>query len=120
AWCYELERMAMLVVRMRTGRRRRAAMVDIAAAVAYRYYGRMRRGRVSEAESDARESAKIYRQLDTHHAMLASLLAEPLIARGAFADAEQVMVSLLPTVDPAQAQFLLFLDTRARLRLAQG
>jgi DNA-binding CsgD family transcriptional regulator len=64
---------------------------------------------------------QIYADLDdAHHAMESAFLLDPLIARGALAEAEQLLAAAPPHRDDDQVVYLALLDARARLRTAQG
>ena len=121
AWCDEHERREPFLDAVIERARERGALLNMAGAAASRSHGRMRQGRVAEAEADARLAMQIYLDLDdAHHAMETAFLLDPLIARGALAEAEQLLAAAPPHRDDDQVVYLALLDARARLRIAQG
>jgi DNA-binding CsgD family transcriptional regulator len=101
--------------------RERGATLDVALAVGWRSYGRMRLGRVADAAADALLATQIYEDLDdSHRALVTGLRLDPLLARGALAEADRLLVESPPHDDEDQIVYLMFLDARARLRIAQG
>ncbi len=98
----------------------RGAMLDVALATAWRSYGRMRQGRVADAEADARAALALYADLDNaHHAMVSAFLLDALLARGAYDNAQALLDESPPHRDDDQIVYLALLDGRARLRIAQ-
>lgn len=121
AWCDAHRRREAFLDAVIERARERSAMLDVALAAASRSYGRMRQGRVADAEADARLAMQIYVDLDdAHHAMVIAFQLDPLLARGALHEADQLLVASPPHRDDDQVVYLVFLDARARLRIAQG
>ena len=121
AWCDAHEQREPFLDDVIERARERGAMLNVAGAAASRSHGRMRQGRVADAEADARLAMQIYLDLDdAHHAMESAFLLDPLIARGALAEADQLLAAAPPHRDDDQVVYLALLDARARLRIAQG
>jgi len=121
AWCDAHERREPFLDALLERARERGALLDVASVAASRSHGRMRQGRVAEAEADARLARQIYLDLDdAHHAMVSAFELDPLIARGALAEAERLLADAPPDRDDDQVVYLALLDARARLRTAQG
>lgn len=121
AWCDAHTRREPFLDAVIERARERGAMLDVALAAASRSHGRMRQGRVAEAEADARLAHQIYVDLDdAHHAMVSAFQLDPLVARGAFDEADALLAAAPPHRDDDQVVYLALLDARARLRIAQG
>jgi DNA-binding CsgD family transcriptional regulator len=121
AWCDAHERREPFLDAVVERARERGAMLDLALAAASRSHGRMRQGRVADADEDARLARQIYVDLDdAHHAMVSAFQLDPLVARGALAEADALLVAAPPHRDDDQVVYLALLDARARLRIAQG
>jgi DNA-binding CsgD family transcriptional regulator/tetratricopeptide (TPR) repeat protein len=121
AWCDEHERREPFLDDVIERASARGAMLNVAGAAASRSYGRMRQGRVADAEADARLARHIYLDLDNaHHAMVSAFELDPIIARGALAEADHLLAAAPPHRDDDQVVYLALLDARARLRTAQG
>jgi len=121
AWCEAYTRRDAFLDAVIERGRGRGATLDVALAVGWRSYGRMRQGLVAEAEADAALATQIYEDLDdTHRALVTGLRLDPLLARGALAEAEALLEGSPPHTDEDQVVYLMFLDARSRLRIAQG
>jgi DNA-binding CsgD family transcriptional regulator len=121
AWCDEYPRRDAFLDSVIDRGRERGATLDVALAVGWRSYGRMRQGRVPEAEADAIRATEIYEDLDdAHRALVTGLRLDPLLARGELTAADRLLGSSTPHSDDDQIVYLMFLDARARLRMAQG
>jgi DNA-binding CsgD family transcriptional regulator len=121
AWCDAHERREPFLDAVIERARERGAMLDVALAAASRSLGRMRQGRVADAEADARLAMQIYVDLDdAHHAMVSAFQIDPLVARGALDEADRLLAAAPPHRDDDQVVYLALLDARARLRIAQG
>jgi len=121
AWCDAHARRDAFLDAVIARASERGAMLDVALATAWRSYGRMRQGKVADAEDDARFALALYVDLDdAHHAMVSAFLLDALLARGAYDEAQQLLDHAPPHSDDDQIVYLALLDARARLRIAQG
>jgi DNA-binding CsgD family transcriptional regulator/tetratricopeptide (TPR) repeat protein len=99
----------------------RAALVDLAVAAIWRAYGRLRLGRLADAEADVITSARIYRDIDeADHSLVTAVHVDVLVARGRFDQAEQLLEQPRVNSDEDDMVHLALVDARARMRLAQG
>jgi DNA-binding CsgD family transcriptional regulator len=97
------------------------APVEILAYARWRSFGRMRQGRIAEAEADARLAMRPLELLargQSATAMYTAALIPPLVARGALGEAEQILAAC-PVDEIDDIDVLLLLEARAELRTAQ-
>ena len=96
---------------------------DLAAFAWWRSFGHMRQGKIRAAEADARTALGPFghRTPDSvASASYAAILIQPLVARGAVADAQSVLAEFEREPDSDDLNVLLMLEARANLRRAQG
>jgi ATP/maltotriose-dependent transcriptional regulator MalT len=103
--------------------RRRGSAPGVALASAFRSQVALRRGFVSDAEADARTALELVdaEVLGYCRPYVLSFLADALIERGDYAEAEELFEEAGPSSGwPDLWQFMLLTGSRGRLRLAQG
>lgn len=98
----------------------RLAPAEILAYARWRSFGRIRQGRIAEAEADARLAMRPLGLLARgQSAIYTAALVPPLVARGALDEAEKTLAACpVDEVDGLDA--LLLVEARAQLRAAQG
>ena len=97
----------------------RLAPAEILAYARLRSLGRMRQGRIAEAEADARLTMRPLGLLARGQAATyTAALIPPLVARGALAEAEQILADC-PVDEIDDLDLLWLLEARAQLRTAQ-
>ena len=121
AWCDAFERRDAFLESVIERARRRGALVDLALATAHRSYGLMRRGRIPEAERDARVAIELFDDMQAEpNAMANSVVLEALIARGELKAAETFAEQAASDGDEDRVVYLAFVDARAKLHLVLG
>ena len=99
----------------------RLAPAEIVAYARWRSFGRMRQGRIADAEADARLTMRPLELLargQSATALYTAALIPPLVARGALKEAEQILAAC-PVDEIDDLDVLLLLEARAELRTAQ-
>ena len=97
----------------------RLAPAEILAYARWRSFGRMRQGRIAEAEADARLTMRPLGLLARgQSAIYTATLIPPLVARGALAEAEQILAAC-PFDEIDDLDVVLLFEARAELRKAQ-
>jgi DNA-binding CsgD family transcriptional regulator len=100
--------------------RRRGDLVNVAGLLGFRGMLATEQGDLQSAEPDLREGVELSEQAGSPSNFNAIFLADFLLERGDFEEAEAVVARLgLGEEVPASAHFIFFLDTRGKLRLAQ-
>jgi DNA-binding NarL/FixJ family response regulator len=121
AWCDAFERRDAFLESVIARARNRGALVDLALATAHRAYGLMRRGRIPEADRDARTAIGLFDDMQAEpNAMANAVALEALIARGEFDAAEAFVQRASSDGDEDRVVYLAFLDARAKLRIIEG
>jgi DNA-binding CsgD family transcriptional regulator len=121
AWCDAFDRRDGVLESVIAAARRRGALVDLALATAHRSYGLMRRGRIAEAERDARRAIGLFDDMQAQpNAMAGAVVLEALIARGELESADAFAGAAASAAGEDRVVYLAFVDARARLRLTQG
>jgi hypothetical protein len=95
----------------------------VALASAFRSHAALRRGRVPDAEADARSALELVEPdvLGSNLPFPLAILVDALIERGEHAEADGVLErAQLPPHWPNVWQFNVLLGSRGRLRLARG
>jgi DNA-binding CsgD family transcriptional regulator len=121
AWCDAFERRDEVLESVIARARRRGALVDLALAMAHQSYGLMRRGRIAEAERDARRAIGLFEDMQAEpNAMAGAVVLEALIARGELDEAESLATQASSHAGEDRVVYLAFVDAHAKLRLTQG
>jgi DNA-binding CsgD family transcriptional regulator len=121
AWCDAFERRDEVLESVIVRAHRRGAVVDLALATAHRSYGLMRRGRIAEAERDARSAIELFEDMQADpNPMAAAVVVEALIARGELDEADSFATQVSSNAGEERVVYLAFVDARAKLRLSQG
>jgi DNA-binding CsgD family transcriptional regulator/tetratricopeptide (TPR) repeat protein len=121
AWCDAYERRDPFLDAAIERAQRRVALVDLAVAATWRAYGRLRQGRLRDAESDVALAAEIYEDLDqVRHGLVSAIQLDILIARGSVDAAERLLDQVNAHLYADELVYLFLVDARARMRIAQG